>query len=144
VESSRDPTTITCAGKDEIEIEEKELCLSVSEHRMGRFSPVHVPLSFVAGLTAFHVSCILLFGWLLSALFGNPEVVPWHLAFTSLYVCEVLSLFTHWIGHRRIEVFPFSLWYEAHTTGHHVNDYPGERFPPRSLAQSHRAQPTSF
>ena len=97
-----------------------------SSNSSRKFTPVHVPLSFVVGLTLFHVSFIAAFGWLLAALFGNPAVVPWHLAFTSLYVCEVLALLTHWVGHRRIEWFPFSKWYEAHTTGHHVNDYPGE------------------
>lgn len=91
-----------------------------------RFTPVHVPLPFVFALTVVQAGGALLFGVLLAALFDNAAVVPWHLVFTSLYVCEVLALFTHWLGHRRIMMYPFNLWYEAHTTGHHINDYPGE------------------
>jgi hypothetical protein len=95
---------------------------------MGVFSPVFVPWSFVLGLTVVQAAAALVFGVLLSWIFNNPQICPYHLVFTSLYGCEVLALITHWLGHRRIQLWPFSLWYEAHTIQHHVTDYPSNRF----------------
>lgn len=96
------------------------------------YQPIHVPMSFVFGLTAVHSVCFLLLGAALSALFrlssGSSDVIEWHMVWTSLYVCETLALVTHWLGHRNINLYPFNLWYEAHTTGHHLQDYPPAKF----------------
>ena len=92
---------------------------------MTSYKPVHVPMSFVYGLTIFHCITFLVSGYFLHLLLGG-RVSPF-LVFNSMYVCEILSLITHWLGHIRFETFPLNLWYKAHTL-HHMEDYPASRF----------------
>ena len=95
--------------------------------KTSRYEPSPVPLLFVFGLSALQAVSFFALGVLLSCIFG-PKVVPMHLVFSSMYVCEVLSLLTHWLGHRRSNWKILNYWYEAHTLGHHISDYPTRKF----------------
>jgi hypothetical protein len=92
-----------------------------------RYSPSPVPLVFVFALSVSQAAAFWALGFALSRLFG-ADVIPRHLVFTSMYVCEVLALITHWLGHRRSAFAPLRWWYEAHTVGHHLQDYPPSKF----------------
>jgi hypothetical protein len=78
-------------------------------------------------LSAGQAMSFFILGFALTFLFGR-EVVPFHLVFSSMYVCEVMALITHWLGHRRYTFFPLKQWYNAHTIGHHLEDYPSRKF----------------
>ncbi len=77
------------------------------------YEPHYVGRRWVALLTAVHVSVWISWGVLMRVLgFG----LPWHLVLVSQYVCETLSLLTHWLGHRP----EAGWWFQAHTVGHHI------------------------
>lgn len=89
------------------------------------YEPHNVPLQFVFGLSAVQVLFFVLLGVVISWLVRG---ISWYLVVVNVYTCEVLALLTHWLGHRRIPLWGFLQWYEAHTTGHHVDDYPARHF----------------
>lgn len=92
------------------------------------YKPHPVSLGYVLMLSFVQCSFFMLLGMLLSLLFASPTLVPWWLVFRAVYTCEVLSLLTHWLGHKRLNVPILRQWYEAHTVGHHLQDYPPSKF----------------
>eukprot|EP00698_Gefionella_okellyi_P014909 TRINITY_DN4161_c0_g1_i1.p1 TRINITY_DN4161_c0_g1~~TRINITY_DN4161_c0_g1_i1.p1 ORF type:complete len:218 (-),score=27.10 TRINITY_DN4161_c0_g1_i1:727-1380(-) len=80
-----------------------------------------VSKQFVFFLTMCHVCTYALVGSILHMIDSSISAV---VILVACYVCEVLALVTHWAGHKTWSGW----WYNAHTMGHHVRDYPRKRF----------------
>lgn len=91
-----------------------------SESTQPPYKPHYVGRVWVFCMSVFQALVWILIGFMVRAIYG----LPWHYVLVSEYVCETLALLTHWMGHRNI--IPW--WYDAHTLGHHMHDYPSKSF----------------
>jgi hypothetical protein len=81
--------------------------------------PISHTLIFMTGIV--HIVLYVITGLILSFVLQG---FPWWTLLVSMPILEIIAIYTHVLGHTRV----IKWWYEAHTIGHHIRDYPAKRF----------------